>query len=55
MIAVAGRTNKQLEDQYGNFGDMTKRLLADEGQEVCFRHTTTQPEHQSGQDKMAVC
>ena len=34
LIAVAGHVNKQLEDVFGDFGEMTKRLLAHEGEKV---------------------
>ena len=34
MVAVAGHVNQDLEARYGDFGDMTKGLLALEEEEV---------------------
>lgn len=34
MVAVTGHLSPQLEEEYGDFGQMTKRLLAEEGEEV---------------------
>ena len=34
MIAVTGHLSKQLEDEFGDFGEMTKQLVAEKGEEV---------------------
>lgn len=34
MIAVTGHLSKQLENEYGDLGEMTKRLVAEKGEEV---------------------